>query len=422
MSDVDISVQFGSLKLKNPFVVASGPTARSLEQLQEAEDNDWAAACLKLAIRPTPYINLAPRYRWYKKQKYHIFSAEKRLTADEALRLVEQAKKTLKSMPVIPNITYDGADIEGWGQLAADFENAGADAIELNLCCPNMSFNVTSTGGTIEHATGASMGQSAEATDAAVRAVVGRTSLPVIAKLTPIGGRIRAVSGAAIAAGAAATGSTANRLGVPDFDIYQGSESVYRLQEENTFGCLSGPWILPLALKDTVEVRQGVGPEACVFASGGISGFKSAVQHIMCGADVLWVCTETMIRGFGWLPGVLDKLRGYLSEMGASSLRDIRDTYIRNLHPATDLTTRPGVARVDASRCKACGLCVKIGHCNAIMEDDAGIAHVVPDRCLACSTCVDVCPFNAISMVQDKGTRESAEVETGKPTTNGGSK
>lgn len=399
MSNVDISTSLGSLKLPNPFVVGSGPTARMTEQLKAAEDNQWAAASLKLSIRPTPYINLPPRYRWFRRQKYHIFSAETRLTAQKGLALVEEAKEALHSMAVIPNITYDGADIEGWGQLAADFESAGADAIELNLCCPNMSFNVSSTGGTTDHFTGASMGQSSEATQAAVQAVAERCNVPVIAKLTPVGDQIRSVSAAAIEAGATATGSTANRLGVPDFDIYAGTKSVYRLQSENTLGCLSGSWILPLALKDTLEVRRGVGPEACVFASGGISGLKSAVQHIMCGADLLWVCTETMIRGFDWLPGVLDELREYLSQMGASSLRDIRDTYMQNLAPATELTVEEGVANVDADRCTACGKCVKIGHCNAIETDAEGTAYVVEERCTACSSCIDICPFGAIQML-----------------------
>jgi dihydroorotate dehydrogenase/Pyruvate/2-oxoacid:ferredoxin oxidoreductase delta subunit len=403
MPEVDISASLGSLKLRNPFVVGSGPTAKMVEQLKEAEDNQWAAASLKLSIRPAPYINLPPRYRWFGKQKYHIFSAETRLTGDQGLRLVEEAKSALSSMAVIPNITYDGADIEGWGKLAADFENAGADAIELNLCCPNMSYNVSATGGTIEHSTGASMGQSAEATTAAVRATVESCSIPVIAKLTPLGGQIRSVAAAAIAAGAAATGSTANRLGIPDFDIYQGKESIYRLQSENTLGCLSGPWILPLALKDTLEVRQGVGADACVFASGGVSGLKSAVQHIMCGADLLWVCTETMVRGFDWLPGVLEKLREYLAEVGASSLRDIRDTYLENLAPASSLTVQGGYAHVDAERCTACGKCLRIGHCNALETDEEAKAYVVRERCTACSSCVDICPFDAVGMLTASG-------------------
>ncbi len=403
MSNIDLSIKLGNLELKNPFVVGSGPTAKSVEQLKEAEANGWAAASLKLAIRPTPYMNFSPRYRWYRRQKYNIFSAEKRLVADEALKLVESAKKSLSSMLVFPNITYDGPDIEGWGQLAADFENAGADAIELNLCCPNMSFNVSSTGGTIEHSTGASMGQSCAATEAAVKAVVDRCTVPVIAKLTPAGGKIGEVAAAAIAAGASATGSTANRLGIPDFDIYNGKKSVYRLLSENTMGCLSGPWILPLALRDTIDVRRGVGLNARVFASGGISGMKSAVQHIMCGADLLWVCTETMVRGFDWLPALLDDLKSYLQDMECSSLRGIRDTYMQNLAPATGLTVHEGVAWVDSDKCTACGKCLKLGHCNALEANGDGIAHVVEERCTACSSCIDICPSKAISMLDAEG-------------------
>jgi hypothetical protein len=55
--------------------------------IKEIERCGWGGASLKLAIDP-PYISLPPRYRWLKKQKYHAFTAETRLTFDEGLRLM----------------------------------------------------------------------------------------------------------------------------------------------------------------------------------------------------------------------------------------------------------------------------------------------------------------------------------------------
>ena len=84
-NSVNFSVKLGDLTFRNPFVVGSGPTVKTLDQLKEAQDNGWAAASVKLTIDPFPYINLPPRYRWLKREKLHIFTAETRLTPEKSL-------------------------------------------------------------------------------------------------------------------------------------------------------------------------------------------------------------------------------------------------------------------------------------------------------------------------------------------------
>ena len=74
-----LPVRIGDVELKNPFVVASGPTTKRIEQLELAERCGWAAASLKHTFNPAPYISYEPRYRWLKKEKLHIFTAEHRL-------------------------------------------------------------------------------------------------------------------------------------------------------------------------------------------------------------------------------------------------------------------------------------------------------------------------------------------------------
>ena len=91
-----LPVRIGDVELKNPFVVASGPTTKRIEQLELAERCGWAAASLKHTFNPAPYINYQPRYRWLKKEKLHTFTAEYRLDMESGLRLVEAARKTGK--------------------------------------------------------------------------------------------------------------------------------------------------------------------------------------------------------------------------------------------------------------------------------------------------------------------------------------
>jgi dihydroorotate dehydrogenase/Pyruvate/2-oxoacid:ferredoxin oxidoreductase delta subunit len=395
----DLSVRLGPLTLRNPFIVGSGPTVRNLDQIRRAEDAGWAAASLKLTIDPFPYISLPPRYRWFRRQRLHIFTAEKRLPPAEGLRLMEQARKATKDILLFPNITYDGEDIEGWARLARRFEEAGAHGIELNMCCPNMSYNLSTTGERTTKATGASLGSDLVELPKTVRAVTEAVKVPVIVKLTPEGGRIAQAAYHSLKAGAAAVGGVGNRLGIPDIDIRNPMGTVYRLQEGITLGCLSGPWIRPLALRDTYEMRCYLGKDPFLIASGGVSDMESAVQQIMMGADAVWICTETMIRGFSWMEKTLESLHAYMAAMGFHAIRDMRDLLLPNVKSADQLTIHGGFAVVDGDRCSHCGMCWELGHCAAISHPE-GTTVIDRGRCRGCSTCVDVCPRGAITMTR----------------------
>ena len=188
--DLDISVALGTLTLKNPFIVGSGPAARTVEQIRRAEESGWAAASMKLAIEPEPYISLPPRYRWFAEKKMHAFTAEKRFHTGESLDLLEKARRMTEEILIFANIAYDGDEDGGWGKLARRYADAGAHALELNLCCPNMSFNQEATEGESNRATGASLGMDQARIGRVVAEVLGAVDVPVIAKLTAEGGQI----------------------------------------------------------------------------------------------------------------------------------------------------------------------------------------------------------------------------------------
>jgi dihydroorotate dehydrogenase/NAD-dependent dihydropyrimidine dehydrogenase PreA subunit len=398
-----LPVRIGDVELKNPFVVASGPTTKRIEQLELAERCGWAAASLKHTFNPAPYINYQPRYRWLKKEKLHTFTAEYRLDMESGLRLVEAARKTCKELVIIANYSYVHSDLEGWQDAARRFDAAGAQILELNFCCPNMSFNVNvsdhSTRASRPSSGGAAMGQDENSVRLVLEKTREVTDLPLIAKITPEGGRIAEVSRVAFESGASAVCSVANRLGIPPIDVRNYRKSIYNLQGQNTMGCLSGPWIKPLALRDVFEIRRLVGPARHINGTGGVASMEDAVEMMMCGADSIGVCTHTMIAGFDFLDGWMRALKNYLTEMGFQSIREVRDLLLGEIKSAADLTVWPGHARVDPDRCSLCGLCADIGHCNAVaLADDAAV--IDPGLCDGCSTCIDICPEKAISMIE----------------------
>jgi len=114
-------VQIGNVRLRNPFVVASGPTVKTIEQIELIEKCGWGAASTKQTHNPRPFINYDPRYRWLKKEKLHIFTAEHRLDMETGLRLIEAARKTSRELVIIANYSDESANLDGWEEGARQF-------------------------------------------------------------------------------------------------------------------------------------------------------------------------------------------------------------------------------------------------------------------------------------------------------------
>ena len=213
--DLYLPVTVGGIEFKNPFIVASGPTTKSVKQMVAIEKAGWAAASIKLNLAPYPYLSRRSRFGVFEDRNALAFTVEKRLTFEQGLKLMEDSKKVTSELILLANMTYSGDEgVPGWVQMAKDYENAGADAIELNMCCPNMSFNLQLTAGntgTSKQQTGASMGQNANVVADVVKAIKAAVKIPVFVKLTPEGGKIADVSKACYEAGADACGGTANQ-------------------------------------------------------------------------------------------------------------------------------------------------------------------------------------------------------------------
>ena len=347
--DIVTPVEVAGVRFRNPFYVSSGPASKSLEQLVRAQECGWAGASIKLTFDPAPYINLEPRYGWFQDLGYLSFSAEKRLNIEEGLKLIGEGRKHTRDFILLANIAYSGnKGLEGWANMAKRFEAAGAHIIELNMCCPNMSFNLAISGEIPEGEplSGASLGEDEKAVSAIVKEVKKAVSIPVFVKLTPEGGRIAQVAKASFEAGVDAVVSVANRLGIPPINIRNPKQSVYNLQKEPSMSCFSGPWIRPLALRDVYEIRKLVGSEPVVVGTGGINTFQDAVEMAMAGADLIAICTGILVNGFGFLEGLTKELKGYLDQMGYRSLRDVRDILIESITPSSDLTIYKGYARI----------------------------------------------------------------------------
>lgn len=352
-----IDVTIGGVTFKNPFYVASGPTTKSVRQLVRIEETGWAAASIKLTIDPAPYINRLPRYGLFGDRNALVFTAEKRLTFEEGLELVREAKKQLHNLILMANITYAGDDgIDGWVNMAKRFEDVGADIIELNMCCPNMSYNLETTSGgsqTATKQTGASMGQHGDIASGIVAAIKSSISIPLFVKLTPEGGNIAKVAKALYDAGADAVGGTGNRLGIPVIDLDHPANAFHDLQKEISMGCHSGAWLKPLAQRDTYEIRKVCGDDKIITATGGINDWQSAVEMVLCGGNLLGVCAETLISGYDIARPMIKGLMEYMVSHDYASLDAMRGLIVPQVRTAMDLTLYDGYASISKPQLSA---------------------------------------------------------------------
>lgn len=348
--ELRIPVTVAGVEFKNPFYVASGPTTKSVRQLVEIERTGWAAASIKLSIDPAPYINRKPRYSLFKDRHALAFTAEKRLTFEQGLQLIRDAKPLLHDLKLMANITYAGDNgTAGWVNMAKKFEEAGADIIELNMCCPNMSYNLEMTSGGSQHAakqTGASMGQHAEIAAEIVRAIKKELRIPLFVKLTPEGGQIAQVAKALYEAGADAVGGTGNRLGMPPINLDNPGAAAFHLQDELSMGCYCSSWLKPLAQRDTYEIRKVCGLEPPIMAAGGITNWRDAVEMVLCGGTLLGVCAETLISGYDIVRPMIAGLYDYMQKHGYTDLSQMRGLIVPEVKTATDVTLYAGYAHI----------------------------------------------------------------------------
>ncbi len=347
-SDILLPVEVAGVKFRNPFYVASGPTTMSVEQLVRIEETGWGGASLKLTIDPTPYINRYPRYAYYREDGILSFTTERRLTFEQGLRLMEAGRKATREIVLFSNITYAGEEgVGGWVNMAKKFEEAGAHVNELNMCCPNMSYNVElSEGRTSGPRTGASLGQQLDAVQEIVRAIKEATDIPLFVKLTPEGGGIARVARACYEAGADAVGTTANRLAIHHVNLDDPTRSPVLLQEEVSMHCMCSSWVHPLGLRDVYEIRRLNGPDVRITGTGGVTDWKSAAEMVLCGADLVGICAETLVSGFGFMPGLVKEFKKWFRQQKSSSLHEMTNVVPARITAAPDVTLYAGHARL----------------------------------------------------------------------------
>jgi dihydroorotate dehydrogenase (NAD+) catalytic subunit len=179
----------------------------------------------------------------------------------------------LRRARVLVNVV--GFTVEEYGEVVARLDGSpGITAFELNLSCPNSS------------AGGIEFGAEAGCVHRIVSTCRGRTSLPLVAKLSPVLPDIGAMAVVARDAGADAV-SVVNTLP----GLLFGTDGEARLGQG--FGGLSGPALLPIGLLAVARVAERTSGMP-VIGVGGVRSAADVRQYLRAGASLVALGTGAL--------------------------------------------------------------------------------------------------------------------------------
>ncbi len=297
-----LATTVGSLEFKNPIIAASGTFGYGREYEPSADPRVFGGVALK-GTTPKPQAgNPPPRLVETPAGLVNSIGLENpgiAVVIKEKLPQLEDLASA--GTRIILNLSAD--DDNGFVSMAEKCNQASPlDVLELNLSCPNIK------------AGGMHFGTDPKVVSKITSAVKKATALPIWVKLAPLVTDITVIARSAEDAGADAI-SLVNTLPALVVDVER-----QRTVLGNTFGGLSGPAILPFALRQVYMVAQAV--KIPVVGMGGISCSDDACAFLLAGASAVQVGTAIFVQP-DIAERICDGLSQYLLEKGYEEITDI---------------------------------------------------------------------------------------------------
>lgn len=354
----DLTTTLCGIKLKNPFILSSGPLSYSGQALIRAFRAGAGAVVTKTislvaARNPRPHMIQSAGGVLLNAEKWSDLTAEAWI--ENEIPLAKAAGVT-----VIGSIGLGPRDA---AELTRAVSQSGVDLIEL------VSYDQ-------------------EALVPMVREARPRTDKPILAKVSANWSDLLSVVQGALAAGA--NGITAIDSIGPGLrlDVKTGRPL---LGGPYGYGWVSGTAIKPLALRVVADIA--LRHQVDIVGVGGISKGEDALEMLMAGATAVGLTTAAILRGvdlFGKLTGELSSLldRGGFASVAAAarfSLPWLKETEDQ----------RPLHFSYDPDRCTDCQRCAEVCPYQARQVKKPQMLLDI-DLCRQCGLCVSVCPTAAL--------------------------
>jgi len=291
---IDLSTKFGSLKLKNPILLASGVWDLPYTKLIDFSKLG-GVICKGVSLNPKEG-NPPPRITETPCGVINSIGLENK-------GLERFASESLPKMKILGTqilVNIFGESIEEFKKIASKIE--GVAGLEVNISCPNVEKG------------GESFGRDPKMVFSITKAVCNETELPVIVKLTPTASNIEETAQAAKEGGATAV-TVSNTFTGLAIDIEKKEPLFKRIT-----GGLSGPAIKPLALYNVYKVKNSV--DIPIIGSGGIANYKDVLEFLIAGATAVQLGSIIFNNPLAPIE-ILDNLQCWFEDNSYKNLKDV---------------------------------------------------------------------------------------------------
>lgn len=384
----DLSIEFLGVKCENPFFLSSSPVCSNYEMIKKAFEAGWGGVYYKTLGIFIP-DECSPRFDISSKEST-VWTGFKNMEqiSDKPLELnLEYIKRLKEEFPTkVMAVSIMGSNEEEWRILAKKVTEAGADIIECNFSCPQMT----------SHAMGSDVGQNPELVEQYTRAVVESTHLPVVAKMTPNIGNMEVPAMAAVKGGAKGIAAINTIKAITNIDV-ENMTAMPVVNAKSSISGYSGAAVKPIALRFITQLKQH--PELKdipITGIGGIETWKDVVEFLLVGSANIQVTTSVMQYGYRIVEDMISGLSHFMDEYGFEKLEDMIGLALPNIVTAEDLDRSfKIIPSIDEDKCVGCGRCYvscfDAAH-QAIDWDKDNRKPIINDNCVGCHLCLNVCP------------------------------
>lgn len=324
---IDLSTHYLGLKLKNPLVPSASPLSKKLDDAKRLEDAGASALVMYSLFEEALRSEEAMLDRFLLDQSIgHAESAgfmpspqDYRSSLDHYLEQIHALKSSLE-IPVIASL--NGVSLSGWVELGAELQQAGADALELNVYY--VAGNIEQTGDEVEQ----------RYLDL-LKVLRTKVSLPIVMKLAPQFSSLPNFVLKLEEAGAQGV-ALFNRFFQPDINLEDLSIIDQLKLSNSSDSLLVMRWLAILHGRTRLTLA----------ATGGVHTTDDALKMLLAGADVVHMASALLQHGSSRLTEILKGIEAWLEAREYESVSQLKGSLSQQHQKDPSVFARESYIRV----------------------------------------------------------------------------
>lgn len=302
---MDLTTEYLGMQLKNPLVPSASPLSRSIDDARRMEDAGASAIIMYSLFEEAVTAEEETMVRFLHHQDTGFAEADSFLPnhydfSNGQERYLEnlQALKQALEIPIIASL--NGTTPGGWITHAEEMEQAGADALELNIY--QVAADIEISGSEIEQRYIELLTQLKQ-----------QVSIPINMKLSPAFSSMANMVKLLEMAGASGV-SLFNRFYQPDINIDNLRLTTNLQTSTSAEALLAMRWIA--ILHGRTKLSLG--------ATGGVHNQDDAIKLLLAGADVVHLCSLLLEQGPQAIASIITGVEAWMEEKGFETVEEFR--------------------------------------------------------------------------------------------------